>query len=535
MTDVPGHTRALIAPLTEHGVTLLDIGVNSASTPPDVPSAFLWKDSRGKSLAMIYHRRGYGGVVKIPGSDLAVDVEVRDDNAGPHTIEEIRKIYAGLRERFPNAQVKASDLTGIAKAVEPYREKLPVVMQEIGDTWIYGVPSDPVKVARYLEIARFRNDLIAAGKIQSGDRADQAFLGKFLLEVEHTWGTDTKTWLDFDHYTPEDLAAMLGEPKYKVVMSSWAEKRQDLTDAIDTLPALLRTEAKERLRTLRPVEPERAGLRPYSPAELIETKHFTIAIDAQTGAISKLLSKASGHDWASRRQPLALFSYQTLSKADYDRFFAAYLKSKADWAPKDFGKPNIERFGAQSRTWFPAVTECSRASNARGQTIIAKLVINDAAEKHRRTGWPEKMYLELTLPDAEPVVEIRFSWFNKPANRMPEAFWLTFRPLVTDSRRWMLNKSGSPVSPFDVVPGGNRAMHAVLGGLTYQGPEGRLSIDTLDAPVVALGKRMPVYFSRSQPDLSAGFHFSLFNNGWGTNYIQWFGEDMRFRFRLTVT
>ena len=30
---------------------------------------------------------------------------------------------------------------------------------------------------------------------------------------------------------------------------------------------------------------------------------------------------------------------------------------------------------------------------------------------------------------------------------------------------WLLGKSGNLVSPFDVVPGGNRAMHAVLGGL----------------------------------------------------------------------
>ena len=30
-----------------------------------------------------------------------------------------------------------------------------------------------------------------------------ALLRHLLLEVEHTWGTDTKTWLDFDHYTPQ--------------------------------------------------------------------------------------------------------------------------------------------------------------------------------------------------------------------------------------------------------------------------------------------------------------------------------------------
>ncbi len=50
MTDVPGHTRAIIGPLSEQGVKFLDIGVNSASTPPDVPPVFLWKDS-GRQLA----------------------------------------------------------------------------------------------------------------------------------------------------------------------------------------------------------------------------------------------------------------------------------------------------------------------------------------------------------------------------------------------------------------------------------------------------------------------------------------------------
>ena len=60
----------------------------------------------------------------------------------------------GLRKQFPNAQVTAANLTDIANAVEPYRQRLPVVTQEIGDTWISGVPSDPLKVARYMEVAR---------------------------------------------------------------------------------------------------------------------------------------------------------------------------------------------------------------------------------------------------------------------------------------------------------------------------------------------------------------------------------------------
>lgn len=534
MTDVPGHTRAIVGVLAEHGVKFLDIGVNSASTPPDVPPLFLWKDPQGRPLTVMYHPHGYGSVVRVPGSDLAVDTEVRDDNSGPHTIEEIGKIYAKLRKQFPNAKVTASNLTEIANAVAPYSAHFPVVREEIGDTWIYGVPSDPLKVARYRELARLRSEWIAKGKIRVADATDLAFLRNFLLEAEHTWGTDTKTWLDFDHYKPRDLAAMLDTPKYKVVQSSWAEKRNDLFAGIAALPAPLRAEATERVRALDPVEPHTSGLTPHPAGETIETKHFVVGLDAKTGAIHRLRNKKTGREWASSEHPLALFSYQTLSKDDYDRFFAAYLKSHADWAPKDFGKPNIERFGAESRTWLPAVTGSWRTRDAKGDWLVARLKVDDAAsERSGRVAWPQTMYLELLLPDAEPVVEIHFSWFGKTANRMPEALWLSFQPEAPEARGWLLDKSGSMISPFDVVTGGNRTMHAVERGLHYKDARGGLTIETMDAPVVVLGEKSPVYFSRSQPDLAKGFHFSLFNNGWGTNYIQWFGENMRFRFRVT--
>jgi hypothetical protein len=96
----------------------------------------------------------------------------------------------------------------------------------------------------------------------------------------------------------------------------------------------------------------------------------------------------------------------------------------------------------------------------------------------------------------------------------------------------MLEKVDRWVSPFDVVPGGNRLMHAVSREVRYQDAQGSLAIETLDAPVVALGEKSPIAYSTAQPDIAQGLHFSLFNNAWGTNYIQWFGEDTRFRFVL---
>ncbi|HWJ98972.1 MAG TPA: hypothetical protein VNQ33_12485, partial [Acidimicrobiales bacterium] len=43
MTDVPGHTRAMVPLLAEAGVTFLHLGVNPAWPVPDVPPTFRWR------------------------------------------------------------------------------------------------------------------------------------------------------------------------------------------------------------------------------------------------------------------------------------------------------------------------------------------------------------------------------------------------------------------------------------------------------------------------------------------------------------
>jgi hypothetical protein len=531
MTDVPGHSRGLVGPLAAHGVKFLHIGVNGASTPPEVPTLFVWQDPEGTSLIMMYHR-DYGGIAQPPDSDLAVDVEMLGDNQGPHSVEQITKVYARLRKQFPQAQVTAANLSEIAAAVEPYRNRLPVVTQEIGDTWIYGVPSDPIKVARYREVARLRKQWVAQNKFRAGDAVDRALLSRLALCPEHTWGLDNKRLQDYQHYTPKDLMA-LDLPKFRETESSWAEKRKIIDDGIATLPEPLRSAARDRLRALQPVEPARAGLRPHPHGAEMETAHWVMALDPQTGAIQKLRARSTGREWASAAHPLALFSYQTLSKADYDRYDADYVTVKEWWAVADFGKPKIEDFGAQSRVWTPALGDCWSGKVDGGHRLLAQLRIDDAeAEKSGRVAWPGKMFLDVFLPEAEPVVRISFSCFDKVANRLPEALWLSFLPQAPEPQGWMLDKVDRWVSPFDVVRGGNRQMHAVTREVRYKDAQGSLSIETLDAPVVALGEKSPIAFSTAQPDIAKGLHFSLFNNAWGTNYIEWFGEDTRFRFVL---
>jgi hypothetical protein len=297
----------------------------------------------------------------------------------------------------------------------------------------------------------------------------------------------------------------------------------------------MRAAMEQRLDMLRVTAPSPIGMRPHPAGRVLETAHFRIALDPHTGAIIALISKGTQRAWASPHNPLALFTYQTLGSDAYEAFLAAYVKSKADWAPQDFGKPNIARFNAVTREWHPVLRQSWVVEDAQGHRLLAELAIDDATSTAAGlVAWPASVYLEITLPKHEPQIQLRLITLGKQQNRLPEAMWLTFAPIAPELKGWEVEKVGQPVRPADVVRGGARSMHAVSERLRYRDAHGTLELATLDAPVVALGARSPLDFCLELPTLRDGFHVSLYNNAWGTNYPQWCGGDWMYRFTLTA-
>lgn len=533
MTDVPGHSRGLVPLLSHAGVNFLDVGVNPASTPPQVPEVFLWKSPDNASIAVLYHHHAYGSTVRVPGTDLAVSVNMRVDNTGPHTVDEVNAIYAEMRRRFPNAELTAATFSDIASALQPFHPVLPVVTQEIGDTWIYGGASDPEKIMQYREMARLRTEWITAGKLANGSADDLQLLRRLALAAEHTWGTDTKRYIDHDHYSPKELAEFIDKPNYQIMERSWQEKRDDITEGIGNLPPALRAEAEARIAALKTAAPDYAKMRAHSNATAIRTKHYELLLDPQTGAIQSLVDLRTRRDWASPDHPLALFTYQTLTQDDYTAFLNAYVVSKEWWAPQDFGKPNIERFHPESRDWHPRLKQVWTSEDVGQHRVLAELAIEDNTTKQQGlVAWPKQMYLDLVFPKEKAEVRLTFYALSKAPNRMPEAMWLTFKPRTSSAANWTLEKVNQEISPLDVVVGGGRRMHAVTSYFAVTEEQHRLEITTLDAPVIALGARSPLNFSRELPDLMQGVHVNLFNNAWGTNYPQWAGGNWCYRFTL---
>ena len=226
MTDVPGHTRGIVPLLAEAGVEFLHIGVNAASTPPDVPPVFVWRDPASGAEIVVMYQGNYGDVMVVPGLPDALAFAHTDDNVGPQSADQLGDVYRTLATRFPDARIQASTMDAFAERLRSIRDSLPVVTQEIGDTWIYGVASDPQKQAQYRALLRLRQAWLGSGA--SGTELE-GFSSNLLLVPEHTNGLDVKTHLnDWTHYSRGDFQAVRGHPNFRRMEASWQEQRDYL-------------------------------------------------------------------------------------------------------------------------------------------------------------------------------------------------------------------------------------------------------------------------------------------------------------------
>ena len=112
------------------------------------------------------------------------------DNGGPQKVESVQSTFRNLRSKYPQSRVFASTFEAFyaaAAADTSTMKALPVVTQEIGDTWLYGCPSDPLKNVIFRELSRRRAACVLAGQCDPEDEAMQRF-DRLLTKIpEHTW------------------------------------------------------------------------------------------------------------------------------------------------------------------------------------------------------------------------------------------------------------------------------------------------------------------------------------------------------------
>jgi len=591
--DVPGLPRSVIPLLKQQGVELVTVGVNGASMYPRVPKLFRWRDpvSNDEVLGM-WHPRGYGGytvgeAVMLAEFDEALVTDWNVDNGGPRDADDYVSAFVGIQAEFPNATIVASTFDDWLHAFEGsgLRDTLPVVDKEVGDSWLYGVPSDPKKVAQSRALDRALTRYLDEGGVR--DAPLRNFSRLAIKNCEHTWGLDVKsTLLDDANWTNAGFeSARNGSDYLRLEQSWWEQRRWGFEIPLSALPAdhrLAKLTSDEIGGLEQPVPydglEDEAGLRDAGfqplddPAQTTACGTVRIRFDAASGAVTDLedISMNPSVRWASTSRPLFELQYRTYSGDEFRIFqdnYYANESSPPDWFQKDFGKPNMTV--SVNATWRARLSSnvWHRVDVAAGtSTFLLRSAIVDGNGSteipHAQYGAPASFVMQFVVQHAAPAadrwddsdtarsrqerstvprVEATLWSVDKTPTRLPESCFVGFVP--EGEGVWEMQKLGQwQRTTNDVVDGGSKHLHGVSIGNgirfthsvkhpQHQQAPPRLAIELVDAPVVNLGEPLgfPVACTvmddpwAVEPDVPTyGVSSMLWNNLWGTNYVQWY-------------
>lgn len=529
VTDVPGVTIGMMPLLKQHGISLLHLGSNPGAAVPALPEIFRWKNAEGVGVNVVY-QTDYGVPFQIPGTKNLVILNFTHDNHGPHSRQQVEAFYARLQEKYPKAEILSVSMNEIAKEIEKVEESLPVVTAEWGDTWAYGTASDPKKVAELRQLMRLRNKWLAEGKLVAGSEADLQFVVPLLLVTEHTCGLDVKSYLrSYDIYEFDKHPEFLQTPVAQYIEKSWKEQRAYLFQALSALPAHLEREALEALTELTPREVSAEGMRSIAKRD-IETKYFKIGFDAATGSICSLVDKRDGKQWADASHLWGELAYQVYSGDDFAQFIRSYCpENPVGWMLADYGKPGLDKLSLKNEIANYAVSDIRMLKDKRGVAVDIHLALKAEGALF---GAPRKALIHYFFPNDTPEIQVELNWFDKAKNRIPEAVWFSFHPVLPAAKMYV-DKLGTKVDVQNVVYNGARTIHGVTDYVSIENVEHTCRIRPLDANLVQFNKRNMLAFDNEAVHPEKGMNFCLLNTLWGTNYPQWFGDDMKYRFVIS--
>ncbi len=276
---------------------------------------------------------------------------------------------------FPGVEIMGSTLDAFARKLDPIKASLPVITQELGDTWIHGVGTDPAKISQFRALLRLRAEWLEHHRIDPQSSSFKAFSRFLLMVPEHTWGLDMKTHLkDFQAYGAAAFKAARGQADFLLLESSWKEQRAYLHAAVEALEDPFAREARQALEMTAAVRPDLSQFEAVSdPSTTFQTAFFRVRFSPLTGAIVYLNDRLAKRNWATPKHTLGSLHYETFSQADYDRFFRQYIIAKGEdisWAVQDFSKPGIALAGAQHTDWLPQLRQIYRRSTDQAEQFM---------------------------------------------------------------------------------------------------------------------------------------------------------------------
>lgn len=548
MTDVPGHTKAIVPLLAKRGIKLLHIGVNGASAVPQVPECFLWKCDEAEII--VIYSGDYGGAFKCDLLDEVLYFDHTLDNHGAPSPEKVLAKLDKIKEEFTGYEIEASTLDDYTEILWGVRDKLPVIENEIGDTWIHGSASDPYKSAALRQLMNLKRKWLSDGTMERNTEEYIGFSDNLLCVAEHTCGMDVKTYFaDYEHYLkpqfqkarkrdkiivkhpfrdfPYNILNIINKIRYtssySIIEKSWQEQRDYIAKAVNSLNDAHKKEAETALASLLPEKSCE-----FNGEKLNGTvSAFGFSFEINTfGGIGRLCF--NGQEIIKNNNS-PFFEFRSYTSKDYGFWFKNYTRDfdkNSGWSYPDFGRPLLKCFDGK----YPEGSFYYSMENAfvtkDENAVKVSVNLKSDAELCEKTGAPRCVQTVYTLN--ENGLSFDVSWYGKDASRLTEAIFLHLYPNTDEIS---LVKIGSEVDYKSVVSMGGKNLHAVE-KCEFASGAGEFELINRHSPLISIGKGKILEYDNKIESIEDGISYVLYDNVWGTNFPQWYEDNARFSFEI---
>lgn len=580
MTDVPSHSWIIPTLLKHAGINFLHLGCNGASTPPELPYLFWWEGPDASRLLTMYSTE-YGSELTPPAGwphKTWLAMLMRYDNQGPPQPEELMQVLDEIQKRLPDVKVTVGELGDFGDRIMKENPTLPVIKQDMPDTWIHGMMCDP---ASAIQASKTMPSLFTGESLHTllglygvpGQNKEQTIREAYensLMYYEHTWGRSMGSvsgYVGVKDYIGQTANLHYGEQwkkdladgRFDNLVESWEEHSTYAANAYNLIMSLL-DEDMQRLANSVDLSGERTvvynalpwerdgvpamgyksfpgndnpvpGKQPKidKDAGTLENKYFSIELNPESGSIRSVIDKQSGRELVDKNalHGFGQFLYERFSRNEVVSYCKSYVRNDHVWGFVEIGKPDMpspEEYPYQSFTPLGCNLENYHKEDGIGLTMT---YVPGKGGLSYPVSTSVILYGDASYFDLEVTVD-------KPADPWPEAGWICF-PFKVNTPAFRVGRNGSIVDPVQdfALPGVNRHLFAVGTGVAiFDNNKAGVGVCGMNTPLVSLSEPGCWKFDNSFIPSSPSVYYNLFNNNWSTNFRFWNEGKWVYRFRV---
>ncbi len=264
---------------------------------------------------------------------------------------------------------------------------------------------------------------------------------------------------------------------------------------------------------------------------ILENRYFRIEIDKVSGCIRKFYQKANGKEWvdSSSGHGFGQYVYDIYGSRELNGYLADYCAVLRDWAVNDMGKAGYPKDQPHLR-FVPDRFDILCENGYNWGKITITTGITD--ESHLKYGNAAEFKTSIIAYEDREYVDISYELTGKSETPMIESGHFVF-PLAVDNPQYSINKLGAVIDPeTDILPGCNKDLHCMGKWMDVSNEEHGMAVIAIDMPLFSFNEPGVLKYDRDFKIKGPLVWFQAFNNTWGTNFPQWIGGNLRFRYRF---